>query len=160
MAGWQFYLTAVLATTAVAGGLYFAWRRGLLAPRRAYVNLAHARKLFHLRREWLEARFVQLAAKNGTPRGLQLADCEFDNAVLFARDRKTGRLRALVAVTISYQAVVGGGLEDNPNVGNLRAATAVFLLDGKEWSTDGRELRNLSPVQAMERFAQELELAE
>jgi len=124
------------------------------------VNLEKARKLFHLRREWLEARFFTLASQSGKPRGLEWVDCDFDNGVSYARDRHTGRLRALSAVTIRFRAIEGGGMEDNPNVGNLRAACAVFHLDGEEWSTDGRTLFNLNPAQAIQHFQQELELVE
>jgi hypothetical protein len=51
-------------------------------------------------------------------------------------------------------------LEDNPNVNNLRAASAVFQLDGDDWGTDGRALFNVNPAQAIERLRQELELVE
>jgi len=51
-------------------------------------------------------------------------------------------------------------MEDNPNVTNLRAASAIFLLDGEDWSTDGRVLFNLNPLQAIEHFRQELEVVE
>jgi hypothetical protein len=127
-------------------------------PRR--ISLERARKLFHLRRERLEHRFFVLAAQSGKPRGLEWVDCDFEDEVSFARDRHTGRLRALVGVTIRFQALAGGGMEDNPNVGNLRAASAVFLMDGDDWSTDGRVLFNLNPVQAIEHFRQELEMVE
>ena len=127
-------------------------------PRKA--NLEKARKLFHLRREWLEARFFTLASQSGKPRGLEWVDCDFEDAVSFARDRHTGRLRALVGVTIAFRAIEGGGMEDNPNVGNLRAASAVFHLDGEEWSTGGRTLFNLNPAQAIEHYRQELEMVE
>lgn len=127
-------------------------------PRR--VNLERARKLFHLRREWLEAKFFTLAGRSGKPRGLEWVDCDFDDAVSFARDRHSGKLRALVGVAIRFRAVDGGGMEDNPNVGNLRAASALFLLDGEDWSTDGRVLFNLNPLQAIEHFRQELEVVE
>lgn len=161
------WLDIVLLGTAIAvvGGV-LAWRFGvrvLWKARRAPqppVNLEQARKQFHLRREWLEAAFLTLAAQSGKPRGLQWVDCEFEDAVSFARDRNTGRLRALVGVTISFEAVVGGGMEDNPNVGNLRAATAIFYLDGEAWSTTGKAIFNLNPEQAIEHFGQELEHVE
>jgi hypothetical protein len=154
---------------AVVGALLFAlvaavaWRFAhwqLLRRRPAEVNLQQARKQFHLRREWLEANFLTIASQSGKPRGLAWVDCDFDDAVSFARDRHTGRLRALVAVTIQFEAVEGGGMEDNPNVGNLRAATAVFYLDGEAWSTTGRAIFNLNPEQAIEHYGQELEHVE
>jgi hypothetical protein len=129
-----------------------AWRR-----RRHRAFFAQARQRFVKRREWLEARFMTLATKSGKPRGLEWVNCEFDNAVRFARDRDTGNFRALVAVTISFRAIEGGGMEDVEAVGNLRAATAVFLFEGNEWTTLGQVLFNLSPDQAIERFQHELE---
>ena len=35
-----------------------------------------------------------------------------------------------------------------------------FLLDGEDWSTDGRVLFNLNPLQAIEHFRKELEVVE
>ncbi len=118
---------------------------------------ARAKQRFFRRREWLEARFLTLAEQSGKPRGLRWANCEFDNPVSFARDRTSGHLRALVGVTIQFEAVVGGGMEDVEAVSNLRAATAVFRLDGPEWETDGRAYFNLSPAQTIEHYHQELE---
>jgi len=51
-------------------------------------------------------------------------------------------------------------MEDNPNVGNLRLATAVFHFQRNEWISDGRVLFNLNPAQAIERFTLELETVE
>ena len=154
---WQITL-AVVGVALLAGvAIGFAWLR---SRRPSRVNLERARKLFHLRREWLEAKFFTLAANSGKPRGLEWVDCDFENPVSFARDRHTGRLRALVGVTVRFRAIEGGGMEDNPNVGNLRAASAIFLLDGEEWSTAGRVLFNLNPLQAIEHFRKELEVVE
>jgi len=122
--------------------------------------LEQAKRLFHLRREWLEARFFTMAASSGKPRGLAWVDCEFEDDVSLARDRGTGQLRAFVGVTIRFAAIEGGGMEGNENVGRLRAATAVFLLKGNEWQTQGRAIFNLSPVQAIAHFREELEVVE
>ena len=70
------------------------------------------RKQFHLERERLEARFFELAGKSGKPRGLIWTDCDFDDDVAYARDRRTGELVSLVAVTIRFSAVEGGPMED------------------------------------------------
>ena len=37
-------------------------------------------------------------------------------------------------------------MEDNPNVGNLRAATAVFRFDEGKWQTDGRAIFKMGPA--------------
>jgi hypothetical protein len=123
-------------------------------------RLQEARRQFHRQREWLEARFFTLASASGRPRGLAWVNIDFDDDVSFARDRHTGELRALVAVTIGFEAVEGGGMEDNPNVSRLRAATAVFLHRNGKWETDGRTIMNLAPRQAIEHFQSELEMVE
>lgn len=145
------------------GGLILAFAATVLLVlrrRSKSTNLLSARRRFQLRREWLEAKFFTLASESGSPRGLEWVDVEFDDAVKFARDRKNGNLRALVGVTIRFRAVEGGPMEGNPNVENPKAATAVFYLDGEEWSTKGRTVFNLNPTQAIQHFKQELELVE
>lgn len=131
-----------------------------LRARRVAVNLGEARALFHVRREWLEAHFLTQASQSGRPRGLSWANCDFEDAVSFARDRTSGELRALVGVAIGFEAIEGGGMEDNPNVGNLRAATAVFRYDGKQWEATSRPVMNLNPSQTIDRYQHELEVVE
>lgn len=143
---------AVLAALALA-----FWLGARRRHQRAEAELADARQLFHRRREWLEAKFLTLASQSGKPRGLAWDDCEFDNGVAMARDRRSGQLRAFVAVTISFSAVEGGGMEDVEAVDDLRAATAVFAMnESGEWTTEGRAIFNLSPHQAIEHFQKEV----
>ena len=148
-------LAALIAFAAVT--LYLLWR-----PYRTIRQdkmLARARREFHLRREQLEAKFVQQASMSGKPRGLRWADCDFDNDVTYARDKRSGQLSAFVAVTISFEAIEGGGMEDVEAVGNLRAATAVFSFDEKrQWYTDGRAIFNLNPAEAIQYYQANLEL--
>lgn len=156
-AQWWFWAFAALPVAAL--GLVVLWLMGSRVTRRV-LTIEQAKKLFHLRREWLEARFFSLAAASGKPRGLTWIDCDFEDDVSFARDRAQKQLRAFVGVTIRFAAVEGGGMEENENVGRLRAATAVFLLDDAEWSTLGRAIFNLSPDQAIAHFKEELEVVE
>ena len=116
-----------------------------------------ARKRFRQQRERLEARFFDLAAASGKPRGLRWTDIDFEDAVCFARDCEQGHLLALVAATISFEAVEGGGMEEVEAVGNLRAATALFHLEGKWWNTQGRVFFNLEPNEAISRFEGRME---
>lgn len=145
------------AVTILVLGLITVWP--FLRARHVARSVRNARETFHRRREWLEARFVSLAEASGKPRGLRWVDCEFDDAVEFARDRATGHLRALVAVTIRFEAIEGGGMEEVEAVSNLRAATVVFRLDGSEWEADGRACFNLSPTQTIAHYQNELEPA-
>ncbi len=116
-----------------------------------------ARLVFQQRREWLEADFLKQASQSGMPRGLTWVNCDFSNPIVFARDRQSGELRAFVGVTISFEAIEGGPMEDVEAVGNLRAATAVFLFRDEKWITDGRAVFNLDPDETVRRFAHELE---
>jgi hypothetical protein len=158
-------LAAVLAAVAIAGAAALILkRRARLAHNRAReadhaiaADVASARESFHRRREWLEARFLTLASQSGKPRGLEWLSCDFDDDVAFARDRHSGELRALVAVTIRFEATAGGGMEHVEAVGNLRAATAVFTNHNGEWTTAGRALFNLNPVEAIRFYRNELQ---
>ena len=78
-----------------------------------------ARKRFREQRERLEARFFDLAAASGKPRGLRWTDIDFEDEVCFARDRDRGHLLALVAATISFE--LNGGL--------LKTCTGVAAAD-------------------------------
>lgn len=151
---WSIAGAILLAPALLAIGI-LNWRR--LRAAAVEKRMQAARANFRRRREWLEARFFTLAAESGRPRGLAWVDCEFADAVSFAREKTTGELRALVAVNISFEAIAGGDLEDNPNVGRIRAATAVFLHRHDQWETDGRAIMNLDPQQAINHFRQELE---
>jgi hypothetical protein len=153
METWQVLSMAGVGVLAAAG---LAWRpvRALFRER----EFQRARRDFHRQRERLEARFLTLAAASGKPRGLRWSDCDFDDAVAYARDRRSGELSAYVAATIAFEAVAGGGMEDVEAVGNLRAGTAVFLYRRGHWCTEGRAVFNLNPAEAIEYYRERLEL--
>ena len=148
---WWIYVAVLGAILIGIATVLPTWHR-----RRTAARLLAARKVFHQRREWLEAQFLTLASHAGRPRGLIWSDCEFANPATFARDRSTGELRAFTAVTIKFEAIAGGDMEDVEAVGNHKAATAVFRFDGEQWTTDGRAVFNLNPKQAVEHFHHEL----
>jgi hypothetical protein len=159
---------AVVLAAAMAGMFLWGRRRRPAAPVKNRPKAAPlsphfaselraAREAFHKQREWLEARFLTLASQSGKPRGLEWSSCDFDDPVSFARDRGSGELRALVAVTIRFEAIAGGGMEHVEAVGNLRAATAVFTYQNGAWTTAGRALFNLNPVEAIRFYHNELQ---
>ena len=152
---WWYLIAAGIGAISLCA-LLAVWR-----PMRSAVRenqLARLRKDFHRKREWLEARFFDLASRSGKPRGLDWTGCDFENDVLYARDRRSGELSALVGVTISFEAVDGGGMEDVEAVSNLRAATAVFRVERGHWATDGRAIFNLNPSEAVRYFQDNLEM--
>lgn len=143
--------------TAVSLLVWLICGLGWAAQRTRRNRLIDARKSFPFRREWLEAEFLTRASRTGKPRGLAWADCDFHDAVSFARDRASGNLRALVAITVRFEAMVGGEMEHVEAVSNLRSATAVFLYERGAWRTDGRAVFNLNPEETIQHFAHELE---
>ena len=120
-------------------------------------RLARTRKLFHLQRERLEAKFIQLAAAHVSPRVPRSVDCEFDDDVAYVRSRDTRQLLAFVAVTIYL---------DRPEPGSPFAAdptqkaeaTAVFRFERDHWETDGRAILNLTPAEAIRLYRDALEM--
>ncbi|HEY2760144.1 MAG TPA: hypothetical protein VGI75_05360 [Pirellulales bacterium] len=145
----------ILLTAAIAGAL--AVRRQWANARRR--QLAEAKLQFHRLREQLEAKFLQTAGLTGRPRGLRWADCEFEHEVAYARDRRSGRLSAFVAVSIKFEAIPGGGMEEVEAVNNAKYGTAVFHYDAKQrWIPEGQPIFNLHPSEAVVRYDRSLEL--
>jgi type II secretory pathway pseudopilin PulG len=139
-------LVAIAAVAAVATVAVVLAVRPIQAARQAE-RLARAQRDFHRQREPLEAKFIERAAASGKPRGLRWLDVDFEDDVVYARDRRSGRLKALVAIDVSFEAV-----------GNVRAATAEFVHDGTRWQTAGRVYFNLVPTATVEYLCRDLEL--
>jgi hypothetical protein len=149
--GWWWLVIGIAAVFAVLAVL--AWRPLWRLAREAEVQ--HARQLFTRQREHLEARFLTAAAATGKPRGLRWKGCEWDRRVELARERGTGRLAALVGVTIQFEAVPGSDMEGLPAVGNLRNASAVFFFDRGLWHTVGKAVFNMNPDEAIAHYQYE-----
>jgi hypothetical protein len=124
----------------------------LLRPTLFARRVERALRSFVRDRAKLESKFFQTAAASGKPRGLAWKSCAFQNGVLLARDRANGEIVGLVGVTIGFEAVEGGGMEDVEAVGNLRAGTALFTWNGRDWTTAGRAVFNLEPREVLERY--------
>ena len=152
MGNWPYIIAALglLATALVLLRKPFkVWREGREAQQ--------ARVDFRRHRERLEAKFFDLAAATGKPRGLRWIDCDWLEAVTFARDRQTGLLTAFVAVNIRFEAIEGGDMEEVAAVGNIRDAAAVFHYERGAWGTGGRALFNMNPADAIERLRAQFE---
>jgi hypothetical protein len=139
----------------VAATGFLVLRKRLHRRRRAL-----ARADFRSRRGCIERQFFAAASTSGKPRGLRWKECRFQEGETFAIDRVSGALYALVGVMISFEAVEGGPMEDVEAVGNLRAATAVFVFQKGNWTTDGRAVFNLLPEETVQRFQSTLEVFE
>ena len=153
----QWHQNTILRLRPLAGVATALALRPIRAARQAE-RLARAQRDFHRQREQLEAKFIERASQSGKPRGLRWTDVAFDDDVVYARDRRTRCLKALVAIEVSFEAIEGGGMEDVEAVSNIRAATAEFLYDGGRWKTDGRVYFNLAPTATVKYLASDLEL--
>ncbi|MCE9606308.1 MAG: hypothetical protein K8U03_15540 [Planctomycetia bacterium] len=154
----ELWFTAIVVALAACVVGVTVWRRRPTRAMRDAQSFELLRRSFHRERERVEAKFVELASASGKPRGLRWKDCDFEDGVAYARDRKSGELCAFVAVTVAFEAIEGGGMEEVEAVSNLRAATAVFRHKEHHWSTDGRVIFNLKPVQAIAHFQDSLVL--
>ena len=119
-----------------------------------------AAQSFKRHREVLEAKFFDLAAASGKPRGLRWIDIDWLEGVAYARDRPTGLLTAFVAVNIRFEAIAGGDMEDVAAVGNIRDGAAVFHYEHGRWGTGGRTLFNMNPDDALTRLTHQFEPVE
>jgi hypothetical protein len=129
---------------------FWRWFRG--GP-----DAEQARRVFQHQRERLELQFLQAAAASGKPRGLRWKAIDWGPAVEFARERDSGRLAALVSITIQFEAVEGSDMEGLPAVGNLRNASAVFFFHQGSWHTVGKAVFNLNPDEALAHFRNQYE---
>jgi len=131
---------------------------GMLVFRRRRVNeVQRALRLFKLRREVLEAKFLDLAIIRGIPRGLTWVHCEWRSDVNFARDVASGLLTAFVGVEVHFEAIPGGEMEDVDAVEHFREASAVFHYQNGVWGTGGKALFNMRPAEAVERLQGQFE---
>lgn len=146
---------AVVAALLIAAAAWLwlgAWRRG-----RSRREALAARDVFVRDRRRLAEEFRAAAAAAGKPRGLAWAACELaETSPLLAYDAPSRELVALAGVTISFEALPGGDMEEVEAVGDLRDATAVFLWRGGAWQTDGRAVFNHSPEATLARFGDTL----
>lgn len=148
----NFLIGLFLLAFLMAGWLGWVSLRPKLFARR----IERVRREFARDRSALESKFFRAAAASGKPRGLAWTQCAFQNALLLARDRVNGEMIGLVGVTIGFEAIAGGGMEDVEAVGNMRAATAVFTHNGRAWTTQGRAVFNLEPHEVVERYRESL----
>ena len=114
-------------------------------------------RLFHKRREMLEAKFFDMAQGQGKPRGLKWLDCEWFDNVTFARDKNSGLLTAFVSINIRFEAIEGGDMEGVAAVDTVRDAVAVFHFHEGSWGTGGKALFNMNPQDALQKLVAQFE---
>ncbi len=133
----------------------WGWLKRLFG--RGKVSIPRARTQLEKGRRELEQRFFDEAVASGKPRGLRWKACEWLPDVEIVREKETGLLAALIGVTIAFEAIEGGDMEDLPAVGNLRNASAVFFYHQGAWHTTGKAIFNLNPDEVITRFGEQYE---
>jgi hypothetical protein len=134
---------------ALAGVLLLLIALGILGGflSRRLITPAQARQQFLQQREHLEADFFAAASTTGKPRGLRWLGCEWGDPLLLVRERQSGRLAALAAVTIRFEAVAGSDMEGWAAATLPRNGSAYFVHDGKRWHATSKAILNLTPDQ-------------
>lgn len=145
---WVVLPVAGLALLVLVGWFYGVWRE---------MHTERARELFRLQHERLEKLFLEKASASGLPRGLRWVGCEFAPQAVFVRECSTGKVMALVPVTVLFEAIEGGDMEGLPAVPVPREGSAVLLFERHEWTTAGRVIFNLSPAEVLDKFAADYE---
>jgi hypothetical protein len=120
-------------------------------------TIARARDSFSAERSRLEQQFFEAAGASGKPRGLTWKSCEFGKELELAFDKQNREIVGLVTVTIAFEAIPGSDMEGLPAVANLRSASAVFSWRRNQWTTAGRTVFNLSPLEALLHFGDKYE---
>lgn len=123
-----------------------AWvivRRGvrILAEDR---DLSKARAAFHLQREWLEVRFLNELARTDPVERPRWDDARWHDEVVWARDRQTRRLLALIGVHFDADPFLAAEFSDVPP----HHATALFEYRRGGWLTKGKHFDEIRPAEA------------
>ena len=108
----------------------------------------------------LQQRFFSIVSQSGKPKGLTWKSCKFDETTIWAIEKQSANLHALLATVIHFDAIPGGPMEDVEAVGNARIATAIFFYNGENWDTRGDILFNLEPHEVLTRHCHDYDLYE
>ena len=127
--------------------LFAGWRifRGPLRQQIEEVHAERARELFRQRREWLEADFLGALAKTSPTERVRWEDAHWHDEILWARDRQTRRLLALIGV--HFDSTLFDELSDP----KARHATALFEFRNGRWYAEGKRLDEIRPDEVVRR---------
>ena len=106
------------------------------------LSVDRGRDQFRLQREGLEARFLSALARVDPAEKLRWDDAHWRDEVVWARDRRSRHLLALVGVTFDSEPF--GDYPEPPP----RHATALFEFRKGRWHADGKRLDEIRPDEA------------
>jgi hypothetical protein len=127
--------------------LVAAWMivRGPVRQLSEDVHAERARVLFRQRREWLEADFLVALGRTSPTERARWEEAQWHDEILWARDRQTRRLLALIGVHF------GSSLFDDLPDPNTHHATALFEFKNGRWHADGKRIDEIRPDEAVRR---------
>jgi hypothetical protein len=110
------------------------------------LHAERARASFRQQREWLEARFLGALDKIDPIERLRWEDAHWHDEVLWARDRQTRILLALIGV--HFDDPTASSYEDFGDV-KPRHSTALFEFRKGRWLAEGKRLDEVRPDEAV-----------
>lgn len=150
-----FMITGILfGVTLGLAWIYYQY----IAPYYFKKQVSEAIRLFRYEREYLEARFLDLASKAGKPRDVWWSECEWCPEVAFARHLEHRKLTAFLGLEVAFDPIFGHlDSGDLSAVVHQKKATAIFEYERGHWKTAGIVIFNLSPQSALEHLQEEYE---
>ena len=109
------------------------------------IRFDKARLQFRQQREWLEAKFLGALGKIDPIERLRWEEAHWHDEVLWARDRQTRRLLALIGV--HFDSNPFEDLADSSS----RHSTALFEFRKGRWFAEGKRLDEIRPDEAVRR---------
>lgn len=127
------------------GCLVLTWLIIRLSMRQIFevMQADQAREQFRLRREWMEALFLDSLAKIDPVERLRWEDAHWHDEIVWARDRQTRRFLALAWVHFDPDPLEEQYADHPP-----RLATVVFEHYRGRWHADGKRLDEIRPDEA------------
>jgi len=157
------FVWGVIALASLAA----AWLiiRGPIRHLQEDLHAQRARELFRRRREWLEADFLGALGKKSPTERVRWEEAHWHDEVLWARDRQTRRLLALIGVDFHSGPSSSSSLfDDLPDLHfdlhldadgdaetNAHHATALFEFRKGAWHAEGKRLDEIRPDEAVRR---------
>ncbi|MGB9688917.1 hypothetical protein [Thermogutta sp.] len=144
-------VSLILIPLAVAVIIAALWRP--LRRLQGRTVFERARREFHRQRESLEAKLVRQIAVPVVAGELEWVDCEFDDEVLYLRERGGQRFAAVVLVTLGTESEWLPATEESQ-----RCGVAIFRFDKDHWTVDPKVYMNLTPEDVVRQFSGTMEV--
>ena len=132
-------------------GRFWRWARSPVRLR----EVARARVVWQAYEAELKSRFAELGRERAAAQGIVWSPINWGTEVVFARDRVSGFVTAMVGFTVHFEA--DELLEDNEMAAVPREATAIFHYQRGVWGTGGKTLFNMDPELALARLGDQFE---